>query len=222
MENYISIGEITRNKRERKKRRAKKRYTSTKLTTYGYGFKVKTTLTRLDTSSAPQSPPNSTPTLLQIPSLHSMASSTQSTPKAPTPLPAAKTSQPAANQNQERQTARNGNNEVESSRKIHNKSSVKKGSTNMKTRKKNQKKRLTSMVANQKAIERNRPCSRPKVQVNSETTSTYRDLPYDIETSERKTAHEEESTSIRNESATKKEKVKENDLNLTRDDAAKK
>ena len=42
---------MIRNKNKTIKRRAKKRYSSAKLTTYGYGLKVKTTLTQLETDN---------------------------------------------------------------------------------------------------------------------------------------------------------------------------
>ena len=58
--------------------------------------------------------------------------------------------------------------------------------------------------------------------MNSKTTSSSRDLPYDTELSERKTAQEEEIASIRNELATKKERIKENDKNLTSAEVTKK
>ena len=74
MDNYIKIGEITRKTKVRKKRKAQKRSSTAKLTKYGYGFKVITTLTRLNTRNVHQiNPPIPMHCPRQLPSLQRQA-----------------------------------------------------------------------------------------------------------------------------------------------------
>ena len=217
LENYIPIGEVTRTTIAPKLKKAKKKSTTAKLTAYGYGFKVKTTLNHSSARKSPNPSLCNTSTSLTPSSSLTANLLPKEFPDPSRPTVAIPIS--SDNHHRMRPSSTNKYKEGESVGTNTGISGVSECTFQMASGKRPGETQLTRSRKNQQAFERSRPLSRPKVQGDSIKHLIRGGLKSDSENPSREIPQKQEHTRFRTEKETNPDQRKENDLNPPREEA---